>query len=268
MLATGRPSASDETRKGSSPAVVPTRAGIRWIYTPPQPVSRCDPVLPLHLKGDPDPSQPIAVGTRVYFGTIEDAVVCIDSASGKEIWRYWTAGAVKAAPTWAAGRLFAGSSDGWVYCLDAATGKLCWRYRVAREERRLSLMDGLGSPWPIWASVLVHDGVAYAAAGLRGQLDGSTLCALDVRTGAGRHRFSANVKRDSKGEVVAYESPSGGGAMAWYAGKLWWHAGQWGPRSILPPRDGAQLPFHHKSRADHERGYGRAAGRMGGFRRA
>jgi len=232
---------SDETRKGSSPAVVPATAGIRWTYTPPQPVSGCAPVLPLHLKSDPDPSQPIAVGTRVYFGSSEGAVVCIDSASGKEIWRYWTAGAVKAAPTWAAGRLFAGSSDGWVYCLDAATGKLCWRYRMAREERRLSLMDGLGSPWPVLASVLVHDGVAYAAAGLRGQLDGSTLCALDACTGAEKWRkdFEPNVKMDAKGEVVAYESPSGGGALAWYGGKLWWHAGQWGGPAVVDPATGA-----------------------------
>ena len=230
---------ADETRKGSSAAEVPATAGLRWIYAPPRPTAGRVAALPLHLQPDPAATQPIAVGTAVYFGTAEGAVVCLDRATGVERWRYWTAGAIRAPATWALGRLYVGSSDGWVYCLDAAGGTLCWRYRVAPEERRLALLGRLGSAWPIWSSVLVHDGVAYVAAGLRGKLDGSTLCALDTRTGAVRWRkdFQPAGETDEKGNLTN-PAPSGGGAIAWYGGKLWWHGGEWGA-AVVDPATGA-----------------------------
>jgi outer membrane protein assembly factor BamB len=230
---------ADETRRGSSATEVPATAGIRWIHTPAQPTFGYAAALPLHLRPDPSATQPISVGKDVYFGTADGAVVCLERGSGAERWRYWTAGAIRAAPTWALGRLYVGSSDGWAYCLDAASGKLCWRYRVAMEERRLALLGRLGSAWPVWSSVLVHDGVAYAAAGLRGKLDGSTLCALDARSGAVKWRkdFQSTGETDAKGNLVN-QAPSGGGSLAWYDGKLWWHGGEWGP-AVVDPASGA-----------------------------
>lgn len=230
---------ADETRKGSCAAEIPATAGICWIYTPPKPTGGHAAALPLHLQQDLYATPSVAVGSDVYFGTVEGAVVCLDRASGVERWRYWTAGAIRAAPTWALGRLYAGSSDGWIYCLNAASGRLCWRYRMAPEERRLALMGGLGSAWPVWSSVLVHDGVAYVAAGLKGKLDGSTLCALDARSGAVKWRkdFQSNGETDAQGLLVN-PGPAGGGALAWYDGKLWWHGGEWGP-AVVDPASGA-----------------------------
>ena len=222
---------ADETRRGSSAAEVPTQANIRWIHTPTRPPSGgADAELPAPLQRERSATQPIAVGQQVFFGTAEGAVVCLDRATGVETWRYWTAGAIRSSPTWAAGRVYAGSADGWVYCLDATRGALCWRYRVAPEERRITLLGQLGSAWPLWSGVLVHDGVVYAAAGLRGKLDGSALCALDARTGAVQwQKFLENSagETDEKGNLLN-QAPSGGGQMAWYDGKLWWHGGEWG----------------------------------------
>jgi outer membrane protein assembly factor BamB len=234
---------ADEQRRGSSVATIPSKAAIRWIYAPAQPSAgrACLP-LPAFLENEKSVTQPIAVGARLWLGTQEGAVVCLDKATGAEAWRYWTAGAIKSSPTWALGRIYAGSADGCVYCLDAATGKLCWRYRVAPEERRLTVMGGLSSVWPVWSNVLMHEGVAYAAAGIRGQLDGSALCALDAQTGAVRWvRFLKNTgETDAKGALV-HNAPSGGGQMAWYDGKLWWHGTEWGP-AVVDPATGALKP--------------------------
>ena len=64
-------------------------------------------------------------------------MIRLDRKTGVEKWRYWTAGRIMSSPTWWQGRLYVGSCDGWVYCLDAARGTLVWRYRVAPEERRI-----------------------------------------------------------------------------------------------------------------------------------
>ena len=165
---------------------------------------------------------------RIWIGTAEGAVVCLDRKTGAETWRHWTAGRMMSSPTWWRGRLYIGSCDGWVYCLDAASGALVWRYRVAPEDRRIMILGHLSSAWPIMANVLVHEGTVYAAGGLVGQIGGAVLCAIDARSGELRweRRFSntANGPDPSKPRLT----PSASGQLAWYGGRLWWHVGDSG----------------------------------------
>ena len=234
---------SDETRKGSSAAIVPAKAGVCWTYLPSRAeAGRGAAGLPEYLQNEIAATQAITVGDRLWFGTAEGAVICLDQKTGAEKWRSWTAGKIKSSPTWAEGRIYAGSADGWVYCFAADTGVLCWRYRVAPEERRITVMGGLSSAWPVWSSVLLHDGVAYAAAGIRGTLEGSTLCALDAKTGAVRWQkfFERSSETNDKGKLVN-NSPSGGGEMAWYQGKLWWNCIEVTPM-VIDPATGAAKP--------------------------
>jgi len=234
---------ADETRKGSSSAVVPGKAGIRWTYVPQRPKLYVGAAaIPEWLQNEVAATQAIAVGERLWFGTAEGAVVCLDQKSGAEKWRYWTAGKIKSSPTWSEGRVYAGSADGWVYCLDADTGALCWRYRVAPEERRIDLHGGLSSAWPVWSNVLAHEGVVYAVAGFRGMMDGSALCALDARTGVVKWQkvLKNTGATDDKGSLVL-EAPSGGGQMAWYQGKIWWN-GIEVPPMVIDPATGDTKP--------------------------
>jgi outer membrane protein assembly factor BamB len=75
-----------------------------------------------------------------------------------------------------------GSGDGYVYTLEAATGRLLWRFRAAPVERRIMVYGNLCSTWPVNTGVLVHDGVAYFAAGIVDH-DGTYVYALDAKTG-------------------------------------------------------------------------------------
>jgi len=163
----------------SSPALVPSKAVVRWTFEPREPLEfGAD-----YLDADTTSSQAISVGDKIWLGTSSGAVVCLDRKNGAELWRYWTSGRVFASPTWWEGKLYAGSCDGWVYCLNAETGGLIWRYRVAPLDRRVLTWGSLESAWPVQANVLVKDGVAYAAAGWVPAAGGSMLCALDARTG-------------------------------------------------------------------------------------
>ena len=234
---------SDETRKGSSAAVIPTKAAIRWTYIPARPEASIGvSALPEWLQNEVAATQVVAVGNLVWFGTSEGAVVCLDQKLGAEKWRYWTAGKIKSSPTWYAGRVYAGSADGWVYCLDADTGTLCWRYRVAPEQRRIDLYGGLCSAWPVWSDVLAHEGAIYVAAGFRGMLDGSALCALDARTGVVKwQKVLKNTGTTNEKGSLILEAPSGGGQMAWYQGKIWWN-GIEVPPTVIDPATGDTKP--------------------------
>ena len=232
---------SDETRKGSSFAVIPPQAGVRWTYTPPCAAVGTGMVhLPNHLERDRFATQVIAVGDRLWFGTADGAVICLDRQTGVQQWAYWSAGHINATPVWADGRIYAGSADGWLYCLDAATGKLAWRFRVAPQaERRISYMGGMASAWPVQA-ILVHDGVVYATAGELSLMDGSVMCAVDANSGQERWtKVYQDLPNDKQDGTYQSESPSaGGGQLAWYAGKIWWMAGPCGP-TIVDPATGA-----------------------------
>jgi eukaryotic-like serine/threonine-protein kinase len=63
------------------------------------------------------------VNGRVILGGRDKIVRAIDTASGKEAWRFVTRARVDSSPVVAGGRVFIGSSDGKLYVLDAATGK-------------------------------------------------------------------------------------------------------------------------------------------------
>ena len=241
-------------RSGSTPAVIPEKAAIRWTYLP----SRSDrrPVgngAVSEYEPDGNATQAITVGDRIWFGAAEGALVCLDRQTGAERWRYWTAGRIMSPPTWYDGRLYAGSCDGWVYCLDAANGALIWRYRVAPAERRLMVQGYLSSAWPVLANVLVHDDTVFASAGLISALDGSVFCALDARTGEPRweKRWQNQIPEDTKNgaarnvtpDAKADQSkdlpciPQANGQMAWYGGRILFKAG-WSGLYICNPVSG------------------------------
>ena len=73
-------------------------------------------------------SAPAVVDGRVYVGSWDKNIYCLDAATGTLVWNYTTGGMVDSSPAVADGRVYVGSNDDKVYCLDAATGALIWDY--------------------------------------------------------------------------------------------------------------------------------------------
>ncbi len=122
-------------------------------------------------------------GGRVFFGSsAEDAVCCLDAATGQPRWSFLTEGPVRLAPAVAAGRVYAGCDDGCLYCLDAATGDLQWKYRPGPEDRRLPGNERMISLFPVRCGIAVVDGAVYCTAGLFPE-HGVYLCALAADSG-------------------------------------------------------------------------------------
>jgi outer membrane protein assembly factor BamB len=109
----------------------------------------------------------VAVGERVFFGSsADDKVYCLDAATGRERWTYFTEGPVRLAPVVIEDRLLVGSDDGSVYCLNTRDGALLWSQRLAPSERRIPGNGRLISAWPVRTDVLIDDGKAFACAGV------------------------------------------------------------------------------------------------------
>jgi len=124
----------------------------------------------------------VVQGDRLYFGSSsDDALYCLDAATGNLRWRFTTEGPVRLAPAVADGRVYAASDDGRVYCLDAG-GQLVWRHRVGPEDRRLPGNGRIVSLWPVRCGVIVDGGMVYVCAGLFPS-QGTYLAALDAKTG-------------------------------------------------------------------------------------
>jgi hypothetical protein len=107
------------------------------------------------------------VGDRAYFGSsVDHQVRCVDAASGKEQWHFFTGGPVRLAPTVHNGHVYFGSDDGFVYCLSADDGKSVWKLRAGPVDEWLIARGEMISRWPIRTNVMINDDIAYFGAGL------------------------------------------------------------------------------------------------------
>ena len=131
-------------------------------------------------------TQPTTAAGQVFIAVPErHLVVAVDAATGQEHWRHIAGGAVDSPPTYWRGRVLFGASDGSVTCLRAADGVPLWRLRAAPAECAIVAYGRIESLWPVHGSVLVQNGLAYAAAGRHPDTDGGIfLYSLDVRTGS------------------------------------------------------------------------------------
>ncbi len=93
-------------------------------------------------------------------------ISALDLNSGRLVWGRFTGGPVRLAPTVWRGKVYAGSDDGFVYCLDARDGREIWKVSAALGRRLLLGNGHMISLWPVRSGVLVDNGTAYFGAGL------------------------------------------------------------------------------------------------------
>jgi outer membrane protein assembly factor BamB len=108
----------------------------------------------------------IVNGRVYFGSTVDHQLHCRDLASGKQLWTFYTGGPIRLAPTVAGGRVYFGSDDGRVYCVDAQSGDPVWQRQAAPRDEWLLARGELISKWPIRTGVLLHNGVAYFGAGI------------------------------------------------------------------------------------------------------
>jgi len=207
----------DNARTTRSTAAVPLQVALKWESAPRAPAVA---------------TAPVAAGGLVLVAGSDGTVRALDAAGGKEKWKAYTGGDVKYPPSIADGRAFVGSGDGWIYCFETAGGTLLWKFRAAPVERKVPLYGTLSSTWPVGSGVLVHDGIAYAAAG-NANLDGTHVYALDAATG--KIRWQNNTSGHLEGE----RSGAGvQGHLLLQDGAIWMAGGNLVPLARYDLKDG------------------------------
>ncbi len=63
-------------------------------------------------------------------------------------------------------RVYFGSDDGFVYCLNGLNGELVWKIKAGLNEELLLARGRMITRWPVRTSIVVEDGVAYFGAGV------------------------------------------------------------------------------------------------------
>ena len=94
--------------------------------------------------GGPVKSSPAIVNGRVYVGSDDKLVHCLDLASGKEIWNFPTGGEIESSPLLLDGTLYIGSSDGLLYAINAANGSNIWSFKT--DDKILGAPNWVDSP--------------------------------------------------------------------------------------------------------------------------
>ena len=116
-----------------------------------------------YTTGDLVLSSPAVVGGKVYVGSYDKNVYCLDASTGALTWNYTTGSWVFSSPAVADGRVYVGSYDNRVYCLNALTGAHIWNYTTG---------------YYVTSSPAIVDDKVYV-----GSCDNKTYC-LDALTGA------------------------------------------------------------------------------------
>jgi eukaryotic-like serine/threonine-protein kinase len=114
--------------------------------------------------GDTVLSSPSIVNDKVFVGSHDHRMYCLDAYTGEKIWEYRTKDIVKSSPLIKGQGVYFGSLDGTFHCVDIEDGEVIWQFDTKRN-------GGIaGSPAVSGSSIFF------------GTLDGFVFC-LDMNSG-------------------------------------------------------------------------------------
>lgn len=85
-------------------------------------------------------SSPVIIDGKVYIGSSNNNIYCLDEHTGQVIWRFQSGSRVYSTPAVVDGKVYVGSHDSFIYCIPAAdpngdgviqNNELHWRYDTA-----------------------------------------------------------------------------------------------------------------------------------------
>ncbi|MFQ6099324.1 MAG: PQQ-binding-like beta-propeller repeat protein, partial [Armatimonadota bacterium] len=88
--------------------------------------------------------QPVRLGGRVYFGSTDSYVYCLDAATGREIWHYGNHHSIKGSIMIHGGRIYHGGRDNKIHCY-TLNGEKVWETRIGNDcDSSPAIVDGRG----------------------------------------------------------------------------------------------------------------------------
>jgi len=104
--------------------------------------------------------------TLYFGSSADGRICALDALTGQPRWTFFTEGPVRLAPVVVGDKLYAGSDDGCIYCLDCGDGSLIWKFNACDRPRLLPGNGALISTLPIRSGLAADAGAVYFTAGL------------------------------------------------------------------------------------------------------
>ena len=155
----------DACRTAASPDELPSDLYLQWVLELPPPAPAW-PETQNKLQFDVSYEPVVMGKTIFVPSMVHDSVTAYDTETGDEQWRFYADGPVRLAPVAANGKVYFGSDDGCLYCLNAATGALEWKFCGVPSERKILGNERLISTWPVRGGPVLRDGKIYFAASI------------------------------------------------------------------------------------------------------
>jgi outer membrane protein assembly factor BamB len=113
-------------------------------------------------------SSPIVINNRLYVGSLDGKVYCLDTADGSVEWTYTTGGPIMGSPAYSDGTIYIASTDGYLYALEAADGDFIWQSSFTLN-LEVGIPDysehyNIGTPTVAEGTVFIGGGVMYGTA--------------------------------------------------------------------------------------------------------
>jgi outer membrane protein assembly factor BamB len=137
---------------GVTNQIAPEKLNVRWTFT----------------AGGPITSSPAIVNGKVYVGSNDNNIYCVDADNGNKIWEFTTGFRVASSPAVSGGVVYTGSDDGYVYAINADNGQKIWQTSVGGFYP--SVMVEVAT-WQVRSSPIVVNDKLYV-----GALDGNVYC--------------------------------------------------------------------------------------------
>ena len=125
-------------------------------------------------------STPAIFKNKIYFGSGDGFLYCLDENSGNVLWKFKTGGAVTSSPAISNNKIYFASKDGFLYCIKSDDGKQLWKFNLGKD---------LFYRWEFdyyMSSPTIFNGIIYIGSG-----DGN-LYAVNSETGKFLWKYSTN----------------------------------------------------------------------------
>ena len=152
-------------RGAVSPHALPAELHLQWTRQLPKAVPAW-PASQTKLQFDRAPEPVAAEGKLFVPSSANDSLTAYDTKTGKQLWRFYAEAPIRFAPVATKGRVWFGSDDGYLYCLNAADGSLRWKFNGGPRERWIIGNERLTSTWPSRGAPVYRDGKIWFTASI------------------------------------------------------------------------------------------------------
>lgn len=135
----------------------------------------------IYETGDAVQSSAAIADGKVYVGSNDQNLYCLDAYTGEKIWNFTTEYKLRSSAAVADGKVFTGADDGNIYCLDAQTGTETWRKDIYSGNVPPITIE-VSSFQPRSSPIIIDDRLYVGA------LDGNVYC-LDTSDGSEEWKF-------------------------------------------------------------------------------